>query len=388
MRVHGYKDDKEVVAVDLPLHEIAILEIDPFRLDLFDPDPVVHHVKGEPVYFSRLRDLVFAYRGPEKKIAVGAHDGIGSVALIGEQTQSSAKLINVRLSKRSFGEHLMRYLHSLDYLRSGQVYVDLGVFDCKGAQKQLHQPQIALFGPPRPHCELAIHGDTLAINWGELAGWRDPVCFQGAMFAEQAIDVPLPQPLNWVLQALAPFHPAIFGEAIWRTLQKWSLQHVEVSVFGEPDAVQAQLRLLGSCKREETSPISYTLVKDGVFKIVHRGAKQITFPLAEGENLYSLDCLCASTPNQIRGARLSLLDVGMGQSRAVRNLASQYNGSGDFWRNRQRFERLGLKILPTPSFEYAKVQHEGSQSVYATAVNSGLDTGSRFMDPKRTPSVD
>src|SRR5580704_9028583 len=81
MWIFGYDESKQVIEVDLPMETVLSLGIDPWRLDLFDPDPITCEVgNGVSLSFRKLRDLAFAYRVDETTF-VCVNDGSQTVCL-------------------------------------------------------------------------------------------------------------------------------------------------------------------------------------------------------------------------------------------------------------------------------------------------------------------
>ena len=55
MWIYGYNEAKQMVEVNLPMETVLAEQIDPWRLDLCDPDPVVCQTnQGELRLISRL----------------------------------------------------------------------------------------------------------------------------------------------------------------------------------------------------------------------------------------------------------------------------------------------------------------------------------------------
>jgi len=337
MQVMGYTKDKEMVEVQLTIDEIVDNQIDMWRLDLFDPDPVVYRVGERSLHFRRLRDVAFAYRNDQETVLC-QHDGERVFCM---RSETKRERINKRIflyaptpSDRSFCDHL-RF-----YLTEAAKFETCFVVDTKESSFDLF--------PPQPADSVTIIGNVLAfkvpLEQGRNVSFIDddnlPMVieaplFMGEMLSERDLPIRLPESINWILRELAQFNPVVSGQAIRQVLAGEIPELIEVwitkSVSGE-----AKLKLASR------PGVSRSSDESGADFVTSLGSYQIMEPESteKMQDLYrkpnitkcgfsTVAGLHCSAPNMVRGTRIAFFDLAHAQTRAVgRGQLLEMRGSG------------------------------------------------------------
>src|SRR5262249_23475444 len=150
--------------------------IDPWRLDLFDPNPVVLLRDGKIFYFRRLTEVFLAYKDSADRIFAGLHDGSQEIVFEAPQFKATVRkvtLLWVVPSKRSFPELFLEYLKTLEQFPESE---GLG-------SVQSGEPRV--FKPKKVHA-VQIQGNTIVFHKGATAESNednlDQFAFVGEMF--------------------------------------------------------------------------------------------------------------------------------------------------------------------------------------------------------------
>jgi hypothetical protein len=319
MNVYGYTEEKDTVAVDLSIARIVAAGIDPWRLDLCDPDPVELFEDGKKMYFRRLRDLSFAYRiGGDDTIYVGMHDGNSGTCIVGKQKQHHGqwdiRVDSASESGRPFEEHFAEYLLHLNEHPNPEPKLptrrDQCLFYIYGDAPNL--PPIGF----NPQCFGAVRLQGANLLFRTLIGIRQKV-FVGEMFEELNVwGAPCPEPMRWAFDTMAPFQPVIFGPAVRKSLCGEPVDHVHVIVR------------MGGMK-----PLKHILAEQGVeslvsefwgfLNFVREGCRytvwnRVAAPLdCDWRYFHSADGLMSNAPHHVIGSRIAFSDAGTKQARML-----------------------------------------------------------------------
>jgi hypothetical protein len=119
MHIHGYTDDKKVLGASLSIEEIAWQHLDPWRLDLFDANPVKLTVKTDKgkkaaLNFRRLTDISFSYL-LDDRLYICLDNGSDKVCLSVDSRTNSGLIV----SELPFSTHYGRYLEQFCGLNKG-----------------------------------------------------------------------------------------------------------------------------------------------------------------------------------------------------------------------------------------------------------------------------
>jgi hypothetical protein len=236
-RVHCCTRDQLLRTPKLPLEQIVDHEIDPWRVDLLDSQPVSLPVDGEELLFRRLRDVAFAYEiSGGKSMVVCFHDGESAVSLVadfvekGEEWLENGRtnratphvLDNVRPSDHDFREHLRRYL-----------------------ELRISAPNHAITATVSARKARAVkfRGSSLIFDLSEPGLATRRPAFTGEMFEMLALPFTLDPRINWLFDELRPWRPVVHGHCLHRALRRRAQDMVNVIV--EEGALTHVLRNLG-----------------------------------------------------------------------------------------------------------------------------------------------
>jgi hypothetical protein len=312
MKVHGYTQMKSREAVSMTEEEIVRLGIDPWRIDLFDPDPILHSANEQEICFRKLRDCAFAYQTQQSsEWFIIMHDGKGSACLRGtletvaenrdsaDQGSWDIRFVDIKQSGRPFEDHLLEYLIQ---------------WNNEGTASCLRPAWASAVG---------ITGSSLCLHNGHWIGARP--AYTGEMLVNREAFWPLPDYINWVLEVLQGLKPIVSGTDFNRVLLGWK-NIARFDVYLEQASIaEAHQRL---SREEGTCPVtlttgwgeykrgeySYRLLekKPGINSVFDREWKR---PLQE--IVFSSDCLSSRAPNSITGPRISLFDIAKRRTRPL-----------------------------------------------------------------------
>src|SRR5580658_6719299 len=116
MHLFCYTDDLELLRVELPVEEIAEDRIDPWRIDLCDPNPLKKNIDGRVLNFRRLKDITCVYRTKTGEAVVCHHDGEMESCVHGTFVHSDKMglmVCDLQPSELLYVEHLTEYLRLL-----------------------------------------------------------------------------------------------------------------------------------------------------------------------------------------------------------------------------------------------------------------------------------
>ena len=115
MKVYYCTDDLMLAPQRFTVDQIVELNIDPWRLDVMDPNPIRQSVNA---VFAGSRDVAFAYRDNESRICVGLHEGeLGSCSIARQVSweDKTLHLSDFAPSGRSFTDHFREYLMQMEH---------------------------------------------------------------------------------------------------------------------------------------------------------------------------------------------------------------------------------------------------------------------------------
>jgi hypothetical protein len=318
MKVYGYKDNKDVVYLDLPIEEIVAREIDPWRLDLCDPYPVVFDDGDTRINFRRLDDVCFAY-AKDRGFIFGMRDGTQSICVKSRDSfgsfngdVQSVRLYNPEPSKLPFAQHWLEYLTVLS--QEAATSPRKSFF----AEMKVFQPQPAQRAEMRSNTVGFISPDDKALT-------ANPMTFVGEMLAEQSIPgASLPEEIRWVFQEHGNLKPIVLGCCLRDMLLGKPISLVEFLVPfdspGEMALLEKQLpphsvrtwtnSMLRNFRRFEGKGCVYG------FDFLRR-LNKVSNWLASENYRFSSDHLYSVRSDEIRGSRIAIYDVCRGQTRPV-----------------------------------------------------------------------
>lgn len=312
MYVFGCTPEKEVVRVQMDIDEVIEKQIDPWRLDLFDPRPVHINMDGRKLAFTSVGDLSLAYEskgdhGADTAVIV-AHDGEHASCIRGDICPSTVRegdgqvlvLRNYEvLPASSFDEHFRRYLlltyHSLPYMtffaerrqRCGWGVRPYGNVWMRQGQIELRSSSY--------HADLRTTAAWLTCR------------FAGDMFDMQRVGIRCPEPILSVVSALAEWQPQISeGVDALAIARGIPVSSVEITVTEVVDGVMSRLREAGL---REFGPGKFT--GGGVeFSISQRRAAPALPPSFSSQ-------IAMDGPDTMVASRIALFDLARGQQRLL-----------------------------------------------------------------------
>jgi len=309
MWIFGYDESKRVFEVDVPDETIIAMQIDPWRLDLFDADPVICNCgKNMELRFSRLRPVAFGYFG-DRKIMLCVHYGAESICLEADScdtTDDRLRIFNPSPSKDSFNEHLRRFL-KLTWYHNKLVF------------------------PPRDPAAVKITGSTVFLD-------KDPApipddmqgnpLFTGEMFRMLSLPVTLPENINWLFRTFGHLNPIVDGHRFQQCVAGLDydaqIMHVEQSEMpGLYDYLVNHEKELGVTNISQMMDEHMCFTQNGSrYGVCGTSMKEererISTPQPNvGSTVMSSDGIYATGVNQLAASRIALFDIPRRRSRAV-----------------------------------------------------------------------
>jgi len=299
MRVYGYNNERRLVAVDLTEVEIAKFGIDPWRVDLFDPNPLVLSVGDKKINFRRLGNMCLAYRkGNQFEIAV--HDGVEWSGFASEKFKLDAggwKITTELLDLKPVHFEYSRYLSEHNQM------LEEGIPRQFGAN--------AMFSPA-PLSSLRLNGNKAVFTDNSMAIWR--LLWEGEMFREQTYTLAFPRQIDWVLNEFASAQPAVIGRALRYVLTGRPVREVDFILRTD---LQTAWKLVNE-DRSAPHSVSSTFAQNA-WQFDHEGcryrahvaqSKTVSeFLLDPDENRYSVDGFYSSNVNEVRGTQIAFWDL-------------------------------------------------------------------------------
>jgi hypothetical protein len=226
-KVHGYTDEKDTVATYLTVDEIVEAGIDPWRVDLFDPNPIVKEIKGQQLFFTRLVNVSFAYKKRlDSPIVVGFHDGAFGACFVGQRRidhrePPELRLEAIRTSDRSFDHHLREYLNMARH----DDRSDNGPWNTASFRFAA-----------RPASAVHFEGDVLHFDRAEERLVKaDSYPFTGEMFQEMPfLNIAMPAEISLVFEGFPDVRLAVVGDAPRKMLTGDPITQVDFVVMLDP----------------------------------------------------------------------------------------------------------------------------------------------------------
>jgi hypothetical protein len=365
MSIYGSTADATLTSVGLLIGEVAENMIDPWRIDLADPEPVVER-SDKPMYFRtrpdagnmghlpplafrRLRDVCFAYCDEQGTIFVGVHDGVEPYCVSGKQGEGAQniELTDVEISKKPFSEHFAAYLQQCHAVDTA-VRRDLAF--------RMTPPQFNSPNPPRAASAAKLRGNTLTVHRDAQAVWESPIKFVGEMFTERSFPLPMSDDIKLLLDSLKEWEPIVYGRAIRDCLKERKTEAVDISVKAgyRSTAVRCLRHRFHLTATHEDHDVSYP--SSGLFVsfrgMVVRVAER--HPNSQGEwmrsnpNFYSVDHMWACRPNEGWASRIALIDFGHSRARALSDLRQHTRNGTLIYRHEDRLRKEKIVVINTP----------------------------------------
>jgi len=314
MRVFGYNQNKILMRLELSPKTIVEQNIDPWRLDLFDPHPIVRTYCGTKINHRRLDDVAFAYkveggfvfgmRSKGQSVCLKSRDSFGAY----NGSLQSVRWIHPEPSPHSFEHHWLEYLTVLE--REGND------------PKPAHFAGMKFF-PPQVTDWVQLRSSSV-----EFYSSRDsdlttaPVTFAGEMLTETILPFALPNEINWVFERFGQFKPVIVGDTVRDAMRKKPIKSVELllrfTFMGETAAILDELPMFKTqrwCSRFMEEGRKFTHNKcEYTAGFLSTGVSPNTWLTFE-KTRYSTDCLYSVKAGEIRGSRIAFHDLALQQSR-------------------------------------------------------------------------
>jgi hypothetical protein len=340
MKVHGYTSDKNLVAVDLPVDEIVSKEIDPWRLDLFDPEPISLSIGGQLLHFRRRREFAFAREVSKSEYVIGLHDGKQTLCVSGKligQGADDIRLDQIKDLTVEFDAQLAVYLKLYADTHTEEKFVQVGREIEEFIETCLHEK--GWFSPPVLPGAVVLQGNQLNFKFGERNCLRR-FQFTGEMFSDRTFPVMLAPGITAILKELEPWHPTIINAYMVRKLMaRKRIKFVRIYIDAEGESA-----LTSRYRKSQVVPSSVFKV-DGCLFIIHARSKDdapdhhYVYPQYD---LHSVSCLWL-TGQSVRGARVAFFDLSKRQARTVRagHYVDNFSGAKTVWLE-------GFKFLEVP----------------------------------------
>jgi len=323
MWIFGYNENKQVIEVNVPMATVLTKQIDPWRLDLYDSNPVVYTTPcGQTLRFRRLRDIAFAYQVGSRTI-VCMHDGVQTACLESETAKffkSDVRIVNPRNSEGSFNEHLLNFWNNGGYMPWHGIEQDKPFAYARAAEAVKLSASAV---------EVYDH-DTMFVKQ-----YRGLPVFTGEMFDIVPVSLNLPDEINWVFKTFADLHPVISSRSLKQVMAGLDWDMIEMYV--EPARMadfQSRLEVVAKQvpfhvqKFGSSGHVHFTDKHSGVMYYVLSSSFDGTLArlqspghLTQFEELSS-GGVYATGVNQVHATRIALYDIPRRKVRAL-SLASQ-----------------------------------------------------------------
>jgi len=352
IKVFGVTSDRQVVPVLLTEKEVAELQIHPWRVDLFEPDPIIRREGGRDLAFTRLQDLTFLSQDGDR----------GTLAICegGKWKVFSGTITEGPKSCHSNGIWLkdLKVLESsppallISFLKKGWAThgtaVIAGEYSPFFKEGRLFYPQDTRYWTGDFYASPGFASRVSGYGYG------------GETFSEVMLHRAMPRQMLWALQSFQDWQPRVFGGSLRDLLLGNKEEDVDFIVDGKSqEDVSARLQTLGAKEIRNLSDtdtygnvtghpvfefrvgrISYHLVCRGNFLADN-------FWLA---NDFSVNQLYAERPNEVVASRVALWDLAHSQTRLVSYARSIEDPHlVPRWRERAyRMEKKGFAVLSNP----------------------------------------
>lgn len=197
--VYGYTGEKVPVLVELSIDLIVDKGIDPWRIDLLDPDPVPIKTQRGLLYFSKLRDCAFAQYDPQdsSRLSVSLWSEGEPACVVGRWralVNGNVVVTGLQPSALSFAERLCEFLRHQDHF----------------------SPE--LDRTPSTAAAVTLKGSELIFSHRANVLCPKQLNFTGAMFNEGSAGILLDGRINWLLESFGKWRPIVFGQGLRQSL--------------------------------------------------------------------------------------------------------------------------------------------------------------------------
>lgn len=344
MYVFGCTSARDVVRVWMDIDEVVDRQIDPWRLDLFDPNPVEASVEGQPLSFMRLGDVSFAYEEKGGRAVIGMHDGSRPSLLEG--------IIHDRLTVRRcddgvfapvlvvkdlkvmaedrFAQHFRQYLHRIFASKEalpGWMVSPYGNLWLKGERAEFRSSY--------------FYSDARAM------AYRMSCRFTGEMFSSLRFKLSWSEPIQRVLDALLSWSPAVHGKALRDIASGVEPQRVSVLIDHAADDSVVQ------ALRESGLVVPDSVIGSDSYQFESAGVRFcITHSKASTSSALSVGQILVEQADTLVSTRIGLFDLSRSQQRVVswrRPLLSvQELGDDECVSGIEELDSGDLRLLPSP----------------------------------------
>jgi len=378
IKVYGFTADKDVHAVDMNAEQITSAGIHPWRLDLFDTQPIVIPVAGTPLSFSPLTTVSFAcetvLRGRTIGF-VGISEGRARTCLSGTIVRKQSKILQLQDLNICDADTSTELFHR--YLRNyvgGQHLANAAPWEA----------ELYKFYPAYPGKHMRLHKEILQYNWESRPTVIGDPSFMGEMFTPLRVRKVLPTYINWLFEAFKGYRPVVFGGILRDCMQGvtpfiprvdvlvdlnggWNnmLTHIRQVTDGAARTIRnrriALIPRIGNNMSFVYQKIEYCLV-DRRFNMMDRAWTTTDFSVNQWQ---------AIKPDEVYGSRIAFFDLSRKQARLISQVrrdplwrppddAPATRGSGEepeapgaklraLWIGQAwRLKGKGFRILPNP----------------------------------------
>jgi len=326
MRVFAYNDTKRLLAVELPIREIVAAGIDPWRVDMFDDDPVTMRLGllFRKHHFRKLRDVSFAYKLEGATICIGVHDGTTPVCLVSDLNENDLAtpdhivLKKFALSELPFVKHLAEYLFYLENHPQSEE---------KGSIVFWKRP-CGFF--PKRAAAVSIAAGQLIFDGGQNSVHRlSGVRYVDNTRTDVAVACALPEQINMVFDLFAQWQPIVYGEGLRKAYRQEPFTKVALALDGcKAEELQRHLKILGMPSQEVYPAVGASHVEfqhaeckyeveldQHSYLIANMGMNRLD--VLDRRAIHSCERIYATRRDEIKANRLSLYDLANNQSRRL-----------------------------------------------------------------------
>jgi hypothetical protein len=343
MIIVGYTDEKDVLQVEVSIAQIVASGIDPFRLDLMDPDPATIETERGKLNFCRLRDVVFAYQhNRDHDIVVCVHDGDDAHCFFGkrrglrDESEKRIVITDITQSEKSFSEHLHEYLSALVGTALGADGANWApaIARAMGATGNIY----CTINPRRSQA-LTMTGSQFVFALQERSIRTEWLGYSGTMFEEMTLRVKLDKRINWVFQNFAQWQPLVFGDSLRLSLV--DEQSEEIMLRLDEGCFPALKEKFGG---KQYIDEFHLVIDDCKYRILRKTGGSLRDNCLRLPGEYSCDFLQSSGPDEVCGYRIALFDVVRHQFRPL-SLSTSMHLSDSISRSKQlKKQGFSLKL--------------------------------------------
>jgi len=309
MKIFGYNHDKQVRQIDIPVQTLLDKQIDPWRVDLFDSEPVALRIDEEELFFSKLRNIAFTYWLGDKATVCMLEDS-QAACLESDQFEYDSKRMSLRNARQS-ALPLSEHLKSL-YKLTDQCWAS---WNCiKGAW----------FGVAKSHADVTLSGSNVDLRQSYPDQARryfgNYPKFAGEMFRTMPISIALPAKVNWLFETFKDVQPLLQGSHLRQALaERDSFGAIEFCIDPEQETKFRDLgQSVPGIKFIDPERFMYEGHTYGVFMAKPALTAEVIRDPNDHEFWHgSVDGVYATAANQVHATRIALFDISRFRMRAV-----------------------------------------------------------------------